>query len=1062
MTDVVLTQPPACPPPDATVYLTTKHADLAAAATNYASTLTLASLPELVEKILPVLANTDKKKSAEREAAAALVPAVSTAISPPAAAPYLVPLLRPLLVLLADKGGKAVQGAAMTAAVAIVDGWSAQAKKVIGIPILTGVLGTDMKWQTQAGALELILKMTKDAAEEIGTAMPDLVPGIAPLLCDSKAQVAGNAKAAMELLCASIDNTDVQPLVPALISALERPPEVEDCIFKLAATTFVQQVEANALAITVPLLKRGFQSRKTPVMRMCAKIIENMAKLVERPSDVAPFLPLLMPALERASEEISDPEARAVCGNAKEVLDRKSKGLGMEPEPPKAQKEVVIKAFDEIVPRGDKLKELYATAIDYVAASCCALMDAQAMSQEEWKACIAPTLKPFVESGDMGTLAGAMATKCAEFVKIEEEVEEEEDAEDLCKCKFSLAYGSKVLLNNTSLHLKRGFRYGLLGPNECGKTTLMRAIANDQVEGFPPADEVRTVFVEADILGELSHLSCIDYIFADENIKKYEIPREEIGRVLETVGFNEAMRNGGVSHLSGGWRMKLALARAMLQKADILLLDEPTNHLDVVNVKWVEDYLNGLTNVTSIIVSHDSGLLERVCTHIIQIDSLKLRLHKGNLSEFVKKVPEAKSYFELKASKLKFTFPQPGVLEGINSKGKAIMKMDDVVFTYPGAKRPQVSGVTIRCCLSSRVACIGPNGAGKSTIIKLLTGELEPDNGAIWKHPNLRVGYIAQHAFHHIENHLEKTPNEYIQWRYKYGEDREALAKAAMKVSDEELKVMKTPIQHVWKSDDLLKEFREKLVIDRLTGQRRVVKGTKNDFEYELTWEGKPAAFTAWMTYDRLKGYGWEKAMKVVDEKVASRESGYKVALTGSNVEKHLENCGLDREFGTHCRIGALSGGQKVKVVLAAAMWNLPHIIILDEPTNYLDRESLGALAGAIKEFEGGVVIISHNAEFTKAVCPETWVLSPATETEPAKLDLQGDAEWMKEAMKEKIEVKQIEETVDAFGNTVKIAPKKKKAMSRQEKKKLERKRAAQKANGEYYEGINGSDVEDY
>lgn len=118
------------------------------------------------------------------------------------------------------------------------------------------------------------------------------------------------------------------------------------------------------------------------------------------------------------------------------------------------------------------------------------------------------------------------------------------------------------------------------------------------------------------------------------------------------------------------------------------------------------------------------------------------------------------------------------------------------------------------------------------------------------------------------------------------------------------------------------------------------------------------------------------------------------------------------------------------------------------------------ALTYAIKDFDGGVVIISHNSEFTGEVCPEVWNLTPATDTEPAKLNLEGDLDWTKNAEKEKIEVKQITETTDAFGNTVKVKAPKKKKMSRQEKKKLERKRAAQKAAGEYYEGINGTDSE--
>ena len=121
----------------------------------------------------------------------------------------------------------------------------------------------------------------------------------------------------------------------------------------------------------------------------------------------------------------------------------------------------------------------------------------------------------------------------------------------------------------------------------------MRSIANEQVEGFPPASELRTVFVEADIIGELSDLPCVDYILADERIKAAGISEETVEKMLLTVGFGE-MQNGArnlVTFLSGGWRMKLALARAMCLNADILLMDEPTNHLDVMNVKWVETYL---------------------------------------------------------------------------------------------------------------------------------------------------------------------------------------------------------------------------------------------------------------------------------------------------------------------------------------------------------------------------------------------------------------------------------------------------------------------------------------
>jgi elongation factor 3 len=129
--------------------------------------------------------------------------------------------------------------------------------------------------------------------------------------------------------------------------------------------------------------------------------------------------------------------------------------------------------------------------------------------------------------------------------------------------------------------------------------------------------------------------------------------------------------------------MKLELARAMLMEADILLLDEPTNHLDVTNVAWLTKYLNSLKNVTSIIVSHDSAFIDDICSHIIHYEQRKLKTYKGNLSEFVKTHPEAKSYYSLTANVQAFKLPDPGFLEGVKSKDRAILKMTNVGFQYP-------------------------------------------------------------------------------------------------------------------------------------------------------------------------------------------------------------------------------------------------------------------------------------------------------------------------------------------------------------------------------------------
>ena len=172
----------------------------------------------------------------------------------------------------------------------------------------------------------------------------------------------------------------------------------------------------------------------------------------------------------------------------------------------------------------------------------------------------------------------------------------------------------------------------------------MRAITNGQVEGFPSPDEVRTFYVEHDIDGFDEGTSVLQFILTDKRILAGE---QEVIQVLASVGFNQERQKSAIGSLSGGWKMKLALARAMLFKADILLLNEPTNHLDVVNIAWLENCLTGLTHCTSIIVSHDSGFLNNTITDVLHLNQFKLRRYCGNLESFVKAVPETKSYYTL-------------------------------------------------------------------------------------------------------------------------------------------------------------------------------------------------------------------------------------------------------------------------------------------------------------------------------------------------------------------------------------------------------------------------------
>lgn len=522
---------------------------------------------------------------------------------------------------------------------------------------------------------------------------------------------------------------------------------------------------------------------------------------------------------------------------------------------------------------------------------------------------------------------------------------------------------------------------------------------------------------------------------ADERLKNLD--KEEVLRVMGTVGFTEdgkAKPHHPVSSLSGGWRMKLAMARAMLQKADILLLDEPTNHLDVINVRWVKNYIKSLKNVTCIMVSHDSGFLRDSCTHILQIQRLKLKQFRGNLDSFIEQNPEAEAYFNIKSSKLKFSFPQPGAIEGIKSRSKALMKMSHCFFTYPINDKPTLFDISVQVSMASRVGCVGENGAGKSTMIKVLTGEVVPQQGDVWKHPNARIAYVAQHAFHHIEKHLDKTPNEYIRWRYEFGEDKESLVKVSMVFTPEEEALQKAPFEI---KDEIAGKMVKKVIYE-LAGNRK--KAKNGDFEYDCRFVGSaPGSEGLFISFKVLVKQGWEKACKAIDARIAQTSGMFMRTLSSTVVEKHIQEVGLEPEFATHYRMAALSGGQKVKVVLAAALWSQPHILILDEPTNYLDRESLGALASAIESYMGGVVIISHHNEFVSTLCTEEWVM------DAGHLTTKGQSGWM-DRQDDKIDDQAAIATMtDAVGNVVAVKQKKKltkreeKAMIKKVKSKIDK-----------------------
>jgi elongation factor 3 len=956
------------------------------------------------------------------------------------AVPFVLAALDSILQFFGDKKCTADLRTKITASleeIASNNDVNEPAIKDLGVPVAMNRAVESTKWQEKVMALRMIEMWAESAPDAVTDSMVSIVPKLSSLFWDSKPEVKNQAKAALTAACRAIDNIDLAPFIPNLIRAISEPETVEDCIYALAATTFVQAVKAPALSITVPLLERGFKERKVATIRQCAKISENLAKLVADPVDVAPFLPVLGPALAKAKVDVSDPECRSRCAAAHDALlaigsvnTDQQKALDASVSETKAKvKEVVA----------TNLKGQPEPLIKYVEAALTGLLsDKERPNAESWVTNLTPSVGDVVPAKTIEAmfkaLSGLKKESTAEV--FEDDTKEGEDV--LCDCRFSLAYGSKILLNSARLKLLRGRRYGLVASKAAGKTTLLKAIANNQLEGFPGPDVCKTVFVEDDIAGSDSKYGVVQFVL--NTVGEDGVTEEMVRKGLQSVGFDDHHLNLPVSSLSGGWRIKTAVARAMLRNADILLMDQPTNHLDVKNVQWVVDYLTGeaTKKVTCLIVTHDVDFANKVLTNTIFFTpTLKLDSYSGNLEAFFQKNPDARAMFDLSDSKDPFNFPVPAPIEGLKAKGSKCMSMENVNFTYPGAPRPQLENVNIRVSMASRVCCAGANGAGKSTLIKLLTGALTPSAGVVWRHPNVRIAYVGQHAFEYVENHLQKTPNEYIRWRYDGGDDKEALNKSNMLITPEEQALMDKPMEVTF-TDEEGKTQKEKRVIERLMGRRK----EKTGLFYEAKFKSKTQDQNIWMDREELIEKGFEKMVLAVDRKKLAAEGAYTRTLSARNVEEHLIGVGLDSEAATHTRIAQLSSGQKIKVVLAAALWYLPHILILDEPTNYASREDSASLAKAMNNWAGGIVLITHSKAFADLTTRENWIV------QNYKCEISGEADWValeKEALELGLTYK--EEQLDVAGNKIDnkkkrdpndIKPRDKKVMMKELKRKID------------------------
>jgi elongation factor 3 len=899
-------------------------------------------------------------------------------------------LVPTVLDSLADKTGS-VKESAKYALDALFDNLSAEAKVVGLLPVLIKYLGKKSgKWQGAVGAFELIGRMADKAKmgmeslevekekdilrESMGKKLERLIPVVENGMHDLKSEVAKQALKSMNSLTTLLQNDDIAPRIPLLVQAIEDPStqSLQKAIHALSQTTFVAIVTSPVLAMVTPLLERSLNTPTTTqeVTRQTVVVVENLTKLVHDPVEARAFLPKLKPGVKAVQDRASLPEVREIGARALAVIEAAiadkdgnvDSGAIARMEPTDVANVITqqINAVGNLnnFP-GDA--EVWAPTKAYISE-----MIAEDINQREIARIpqlITPYLEPLMNPGDAQKVAEAVHKFYLEedHRKFGMPAEIEEGETEIVNATFSLGYGGMLLLSHTNLRLLKGHRYGLCGRNGAGKSTLMRSMADGKLEGYPSQDVVKTCFVEHN-QGENADLTILEYISSDPRFK--DESRDRIIEVLEEVGFTsgpEGRQSNKVGSLSGGWKMKLALARAMLMRADVLLLDEPTNHLDVANVAWLQEYLKKHTEITSLIVSHDSGFLDEVCTDIYHYEQKKLVCYKGNLADFVRVKPEASSYYTLTSSQVQFKFPPPGILTGVKSNTRSILRMTNCTYTYPGSSKPSLFDANCNLSLSSRVAIIGANGAGKSTLIKILTGEVTPQEGKVEKHPNLRIGYIKQHALEHVEMHMEKTPNQYLQWRYANGDDREVLMKQTRVLTEEDKKQMETPID--------IGDGSGPRRIEALIGRQKY----KKSFQYEVKWMHMLPKYNTMISRETLLERGFSKLIQEFDDHESSREGlGYRV-LEPKVISKHFEDLGMDPEIANHNEISGLSGGQKVKVVLAGAMWNNPHLLVLDEPTNFLDRDSLGGLAVAIRDYKGGVIMISHNEEFVGALCPEQW-----------------------------------------------------------------------------------------
>ncbi|MBP8133490.1 MAG: ATP-binding cassette domain-containing protein [Zoogloea sp.] len=511
-----------------------------------------------------------------------------------------------------------------------------------------------------------------------------------------------------------------------------------------------------------------------------------------------------------------------------------------------------------------------------------------------------------------------------------------------------LARGVKTLIEGASLQIHPGWKVGLTGANGCGKSSLFGLLRGELHQDSGDL-EIPPSWVTAHVAQETPALACpaLDYALdGDAELRRIEAALEaaeaahqgeEIGHLhgrlqeiggyaararaaalLDGLGFTAADLERPVSDFSGGWRMRLNLAQALMCRSDLLLLDEPTNHLDLDAVIWLEQWLGDYRG-TLILISHDRDFLDAVVNQIAHIENQQLTLYTGGYSNFerqrAERLSQQQSMFEkqqrerahlqkyvdrfrAQATKARQAQSRIKALERMENIAAAhidnpfsfsfrecgaapdpLLQLEDAAAGY--VDKPILSGMRLTIRPGERIGLLGRNGAGKSTLIKLLAGGLKPTAGVRQEGKGLALGYFAQHAL-------------------------------------ESLRPEESALQHMLRLDPQTRE-------------------------------------------QDLRNY-----------------------LGGFDFHGDMATAPCE----------PFSGGEKSRLALALLIWKKPNLLLLDEPTNHLDLEMRHALTLALQDYEGGMVIVSHDRALLRATCDRFLLVDDGRLT-PFDGDLDDYKSWL-------------------------------------------------------------------